>query len=340
LVGSFSKRVLGKGLRTFSDDGVAAKTRIGPKICSKRNRSTTTNEKQKKKKPTTEGAAAQMSPKLVEWMASQDEEGEGKESSTRAVEQEADGVPEAVSFQTFEKRSLSSESSSGSRRVKQGVRKEQDEQRNAKIDQAIDVLKDVLEAKSGNLDGILSSVQNLFKLPSDSLRQLVAGKQKHNYRLAWVGSDDAICHVGTGLYKVPLARLQEIFMTCLGKNRLEMLEVISILGPFPNVKNILQGNTKLPTDTNYDGDDDIKGLQIGMDSMVDGTGKEILAGTDDNVRRVDLQIYFSDERAIVAVVPPEDGTLRADPLQDNGKYVLVFVKEDELDKKLDALGVS
>ena len=80
-------------------------------------------------------------------------------------------------------------------------------------------------------------------------------------------------------------------------------------------------------------------MEIVMDSMVDGTGKEILAGTEENIRRVNLQVYFADERAIVAVVPPEDGSLRADPLQDNGSNVLVFIKEDELDEKLNSLRV-
>ena len=60
-----------------------------------------------------------------------------------------------------------------------------------------------------------------------------------------MGSDVAICHVGTGLHKVPLARLQEVFLSCLGRNRLEVLEVIRILGPFPNVKNVLQGAAKV-----------------------------------------------------------------------------------------------
>jgi hypothetical protein len=345
----------GKGLRTLADDGVAPPVvagRTAPKMRSKRGKSTTTSAavKQKtKNKSTTEGGGGtgtagtgQMAPKLAEWMASQ--EGKGNDASTAAVEQEQqeDSVPEAVSFETFEKESTSSESSSSrttNRRDKQSVRKEQDARRDGQLDQAIDALEDALK-KTKNLDGILSSVQNLMQLPSDSLRQLVAGKQTHNYRLTWVGSDDAICHVGTGLHKVPLARLQEIFLTCLGKNRLELLEVISILGPFPNIKNTLQGTTKLNAGGAGEQQDSIKGLQIVMDSMVDGTGKEILAGTEDNIRRVDLQIYFSDERAIVAVVPPEDGNLRADPLQDNGKHVLVFVKEDDLDAKLDSLRVS
>ena len=80
--------------------------------------------------------------------------------------------------------------------------------------------------------------------------------------------------------------------------------------------------------------------EIVMDSMVDGTGKEILAGTDDNIRRVKLQVYFADPNAILAVVPPESGGLREDPLEDDGVNVLLFVREDDLEAKLDTLRVS
>jgi hypothetical protein len=85
-----------------------------------------------------------------------------------------------------------------------------------------------------------------------------------------VGSEDAISHIGTGLHKVPLARLQEVFLSALGtttskksnknnnnKNRIELSEVIRLLGPFPNVKRTLQltiqiqkNNTKKNTNNN------------------------------------------------------------------------------------------
>ena len=317
----YGKVKRGKGLGTLAEDGVAvskSKTRRTPKRSA--------NSKSKKNAP----AEGNISPALAEWMASQEGEDGGDSLEAPATVTPNESGDEVASFQTFEK-----DTKANRRRVKQNARKEQDEKRNSKIDESIDALEAALE-ESNNLDEILFAVKSLLTLPSGNLRQLVAGKQKFNYRLAWVGSDDAICHVGTGLHKVPLARLQEVFMSCLGKSRLEILEVIRILGPFPNVKNTLQGNAKL--EKSYD--DNVRGLQIVMDSMVDGTGKEILAGTDDNIRRVNLQIYFCDERAIVAVVPPEEGDgLRANPLEDNGKNVLVFIRDDEMDDKLNALRV-
>jgi hypothetical protein len=95
----------------------------------------------------------------------------------------------------------------------------------------------------------------------------------------------------------------------------------------------LQGDCKV------DRGEDVAAMQITYDSMIDGTGKEVLAGGEDNIRRVGLQVYFADEEAIVAVVPPESG-FRDDPLETNGSNVLVFIREKEFDEKLDALRVS
>jgi len=222
-----------------------------------------------------------------------------------------------------------------SRRIRQSERQEIEAQRQLQVQLAVDNIQKTLEENKNNLQQILSSVTQLLALPNSSFRPILAGRKKSNYRLAWVGSDDAICHVGTGLHKVPLARLQEVFLSTLGGNRIEIVEVIRILGPFPNVKNMLQGSTNLLRDN----DQDVEGINIEYDSMVDGTGKEVMAGTKDNVRRVALDIYFADERAIVAGVPPEAG-LRAKPLENNGRDILVFLREDELEEKLDALRVS
>jgi hypothetical protein len=307
---------------------------------------------------------AAISPALAEWMKTQDE------SSTEGQEEASAAAPTttvtttsvsattttAATFEAFpdEDEEEDDEASSkpsnkkkggkkSDRRVKQSQRTEQDEQLQAQMDAAVGALEEALDGtKKNNLEEILEAVQGLLSVSASSSsnpRLLLGGKQRYDYRLAWVGSDDAICHVGTGLHKVPLARLQEVFWSCLGKNRVEILEVISILGPFPNVRNTLQGNTKLLKNNN-ENDDEVTTLNIVMDSMIDGTGKEIMAGKEDNVRRVDLQLYFANERAMVAVVPPEDGSRRANPLEENGSNVLVWLREENLDDRLDALRVS
>ena len=218
------------------------------------------------------------------------------------------------------------------RRTKQSARLEQDKRTSDAVQQILGELENVLEQKGNGVVSILEQIQKLTKLPSTNLRVMVAGKEQYVYRLAWVGSDDSICHIGTGLHKVPLARLQEIFLTCQGKNRIELFEVISILGPFPNVRNTLQGGSEVNTG-------DISTWTISMDSMIDGTGKEILAGKEENIRKVKLQIYFADPNAIVAIVPPENGGFRENPWENDGANVLLFVQEDKIDEKLEALRV-
>jgi hypothetical protein len=284
-------------------------------------------------------------------------------------------------------------------RIKQSQRSQIEMEYNANVQAAVESLKEVLQG-SNNLQDILDAVQDLLKLSSTSssmsspvtaaastaaTRLLFQGSsssssskgKRFDYRLAWAGSDEAICHIGTGLHKVPLARLQEIFFSCLSSNsgggggrRIELLEVIRILGPFPNVRNTLQGTTKIERimsssssstvgagedkNVNNDVDDDdaqpavvVHKLVITMDSMIDGTGKEIMAGTADNVRRVPLHLYVANENVIVAVVPPStnnnnnnNNILRKDPMEANGANLLVFLKEDQLNEKLDSLRVS
>jgi hypothetical protein len=306
--------------KVASETGVTPSKVRTPKSSSSRKKGKTSSSSSSK------GDAA-ISPALAEWMASQQEN--GSDAGTTSVERE-DTVEEASSSATFEVFSDGSKSKNA-RRIKQSARKEMEAQRNSQVSLAIEGLEEALE-ENGNLNGILDSIRKLVSLPSESPRTIFASSRRNNYRLAWVGSDDAICHIGTGLHTVPLARLQEVFLSALGKNRIELLEVIRVLGPFPNVKNILQGETKIDRG-------DVSTLQITYDSMVDGTGKEILAGTEDNIRRAGLQIYFSDEQVIVAAVPPEDGGLRNDLFEDGGKNVLVFIREPELDDKLETLRV-
>eukprot|EP00970_Alexandrium_tamarense_P000684 scaffold75_cov184-Alexandrium_tamarense.AAC.2 len=175
-----------------------------------------------------------------------------------------------------------------------------------------------------------------------------------SYRLQWAGSDNSICHIGTSLHKVPLARLQEIYL-CLGYNRWELLEVIRILGPFPNVRNTLKGDVKLEKKRGGFGGGGVVGaaavnsgtgregvrLTIAYNSMIDGTGKEILAGKADNVKYVMLDVWFANEKAIVCTVVPsvdDDDGEGGDPLMSgNGEKVLLFVAEENLEEELEKL---
>ncbi|OEU05923.1 hypothetical protein FRACYDRAFT_257292 [Fragilariopsis cylindrus CCMP1102] len=271
--------------------------------------------------------ASSMSPALAQWM-------ETNEDTTTADIITTTADDDSIDDGKKKKKSRGKNLSAAEKQI--------DVERRKQIDSTLDRLQEVLEEKTGNVRDILNVVEELLAIQESSnsnnnidLRRILLNKQRSNYRLAWVGSDDAICHIGTGLHKVPLARMQEVFLNCIGKNRLEILEVISLFGPFPNIKNTLLGTTKMISTSN---NDNSCMMQIAMDSMIDGTGKEILAGTEDNIRKVDLQVAFCDERVIVAVVPSDNDN--DNPLDDDGKRVLVFTKEKDLDEKLDELRVS
>jgi hypothetical protein len=278
----------------------------------------------KRSKPSKKSSGT-VSPALAEWAAS---------ASNDLVKVESPVITsDADTFTPFveptNKKSLSS------RRAKQSARKEEEKERDQAVLRMLTGLEDKLEKKA-TLEDILNGIRPLLSIAGGTnLRQLTASAKRVNYRLAWVGGNDSLTYIGTGLHKVPLARMQEVFLTLHGRNRIELLEVIRIIGPFPNVRNILQGDSSVKSSQ-----DNFVEWEIVMDSMIDGTGKEILAGTEDNVRRVKLQVYMADSNAILAVVPPESGGFREDPLEDDGAHALLFVREDDLDAKLEMLRVN
>jgi hypothetical protein len=323
-----ARRGKGKSLSTLAREGL-----VDPSPVQRPSRKTSSSASKKGSKTNSD---VNISPALAEWISKNQEAESSSTSVANPLVDKSSTTASTSTFRPFEEDN--SKQTKNDRRAKQSQRSQLEEARQAQLQLAIGTLEEALGGNN-NLDQILPAVRGLLALPtstSSSPRTLLGGNKRHDYRLAWVGSDDAICHIGTGLHKVPLARMQEVFWSSLGKNRVEILEVIRILGPFPNVRNTLQGTTKL----SGKGDDDVSTLNIVMDTMIDGTGKQILAGTQDNIRRVDLHLYYADERVMVAVVPGVDGKVRSDPLENNGSNVLVFLREEELDDRLDALRVS
>ena len=84
------------------------------------------------------------------------------------------------------------------------------------------------------------------------------------------------------------------------------------------------------------------------DSMMDGLGKEIDAGTENNLRSVELDIVYASDKALVCVVPTptssddndddnDDDTNVKNGFGKDGKNVLLFPNEDELDLRLEEL---
>ena len=133
-------------------------------------------------------------------------------------------------------------------------------------------------------------------------------------------------------------------------HQVQWLEVIRILGPFPNVRNTLTGRLKASTTTSTSGS--LQQLQqsgggttkwqIAWESLIDGTGKEIYA---DQVRKVDLSVVYCDEQIIVvtaATTSKEEekkdssanNTSSALLTVSEAQDILVFVREDDMEDKL------
>lgn len=178
------------------------------------------------------------------------------------------------------------------------------------------------------------------------------GPKVRNYRMLWAGSDDAICHVGSGLHKVPLARMQEMFIT-VGRKRIETIEVIRILGPFPNIRNSLSGQVKVMTDTKSPQttaattNTNRKSIRIVYDRMVDGLGKEISAPNKERSFLLDI-LHVSDS-AIICRVPSKDKEDEKQAQQredlktadiDSGSSLLILVAEKDLNAQLETLRVA
>lgn len=247
------------------------------------------------------------------------------------------------------KKNKKNQKNKSERRSRQAQRKEEENQIRKKVQSTISSLESLLEVESNrDVDGILQKIRDLTDMTSESvgssMKALCLGAKRINYRMIWAGSDEAICHVGTGLHKVPLARLEEIFMT-IGKSRMEMYEVIRILGPFPNVKNILKGDVAtMKSKTQLSQSQPV--LQICYDSMIDGTGKEILAGKEENTRAVEVLTLFASEDIIVCQTPgtSKNENDKEDPYENgigvNGSNLLLFALEEDMETKLKSLRVA
>lgn len=288
----------------------------------------------------------QISPLLAEWAKGDDTESNGSTATVAAMDT-------ASVFTPFDEE----EDTSRSKKQRQSNSASVTSVNSAKVEAILGNIDEILSTPNCDIPKLLSEITALIdsqSQPISALKSILSKKPgkdepQPNYRLAWAGSDKAICHIGTALHKVPLARLQEIFL-CLGYNRWELLEVIRILGPFPNVRNALKGDVKVMKtkgsgfsggavpSSDESGREAVR-MNIAYNSMIDGTGKEILAGKATNVKYVDLDIWFANEKAIVCTTVNEDlDDANADPLMSgSGEKVLLFVSEDNLDESLEKL---
>ncbi|KAL7442282.1 hypothetical protein ACHAXM_009189 [Skeletonema potamos] len=327
------------------------------RIMTKKQKQTLGNSKMKRG---SEKATVAISPLLAEW-AKEDSSTESSASNNNNSASTSSSPVSATVFVPFDNDDDEDAISSSSNKKRKTNKKEQQRSQRAalsaaqsqQLDSLLDQIDDLLQTTNLDRVELVSYISSLVQIGSSSLnndqvllptlKSIISTRPKKDekrpsYRLAWVGSDAAICHIGTSLHKVPLARLQEVFLS-LGYNRWELYEVIRILGPFPTVRNTLNGDvklTKLTPTTTQKNREGVR-MQIAYTSMVDGTGKEILAGKADNIKYVDLDVWFANEKVIVATIPPGEEGYEQDPLKGDGSNVLFFVVEENLDEQLEKL---
>ncbi|CAM9891006.1 unnamed protein product, partial [Phaeothamnion confervicola] len=101
-----------------------------------------------------------------------------------------------------------------------------------------------------DLSGIAASIKRLSE--RSGLKPAQSPKLLKDWRLVFASSDDGITALGTGLHKLPLTRMEDMFLTfgggqplsgkaAIASRAVELVEVLRVLGPFPNVRNTLTG---------------------------------------------------------------------------------------------------
>ena len=334
------------------------------KVMTKKEKLNLGNAKMRKSSSSKKGkgddGAATISPMLAEWASSSDTAVAPSPASSTVSSASSSSANVFVPFATEDDDDNATKkkkkSKSSDKEARRSARQELTAIQSAEIDANLEAIEEMIQTTNCDVNELLSYIQKLVDVGDSStnnqmlmpaLKSIVSARPVNSntqpaYRLAWVGSDSAICHIGTSLHKVPLARLQEMYLL-LGYNRWELLEVIRILGPFPNVRNTLKGDVKLEKMQSLGGKREGVRMSIAYNSMIDGTGKEILAGKEDNVKNVSVDVWFANEKAIVCTIPVDeedsDGNeAMIDPLLiGNGSNVMFFVAEENLEEELEKL---
>jgi len=159
--------------------------------------------------------AGVVSPSLAQWAASNKSSPlDQKEEVLEMVSE--DQVDSVAEYASFKKTKKGKKQNISERRTRQAQRQKEENQMRQKTQNIISDLEELLDVDStrdiGSILGKIGALTDLNHGKEDnvisSMKTLCAGQKRRDYTMIWAGSDDAICHLGTGLHKVPLARLQ------------------------------------------------------------------------------------------------------------------------------------
>eukprot|EP00984_Skeletonema_dohrnii_P010355 scaffold4038_cov109-Skeletonema_dohrnii-CCMP3373.AAC.1 len=201
---------------SVDEDGKVAR------IMTKKQKQTLGNSKMKKQKG--EKATAAISPLLAEWAKEGDDSSTPASSSSQSASTSSSVTSTVfVPFDTDDDDDNSSSSNNKKSKRKTNKKDQQRSQRAAlsaaqsqQIDALLNQIDDLLQTNNLDRVELVSYISSLVQVGSSSsnndqvllptLKSIVSTKprkdeQLPSFRLAWVGSDPAICHIGTSLHK-------------------------------------------------------------------------------------------------------------------------------------------
>ena len=198
-------------------------------------------------------------------------------------------------------------------------------QQRKQIDAVLDELFDQIEAEKRNLP----KVNELLEKISEFKPEAVAPVLKGDWKLVFVDSAEAIHQVGSGLGKLPGSSIVDLFATFDNKGGVKIQEVVRVVGPFPNVRNLLSGTWEYKgKSAGFEGDSVSEPrLLCTYTEMLDGRNKKTTIETGFKQKNLQLDVRYLDSDVLVAFIS-NDGL---QPLR------LVFEKELELEKELGRL---
>lgn len=185
-----------------------------------------------------------------------------------------------------------------------------------------------LPAISAQVRGLAAA---LSSAPAPSFARL-----QGDWKLAFVSSEQGFSLIGTGLHKVFGTRMEELFVTFSGRRKarlIETTEVLRVIGPFPNVKNVLSGTIAFKEAGGgaaaIAAETGASLLTLTYSSMIEGTGR-VLDGKE-NERVAAFWVRHLDERALVLEAAKASGSGKYDGASDIAAgELLVFEKEPDL----------
>ena len=155
------------------------------------------------------------------------------------------------------------------------------------------VISRQISSEKRDVEAIANSIRSLCELPAPTgLRGALVG----DWRLLYVNEAETLHKFGTGLGKLPGTTIMDAWAAFSADGRVTVHEVCRVVGPFPNIRNTLEGTWELrgKAATGFGAGAvaagatvaSDRGLCLAYDRLTDGRGKTTTADTGFRTREV------------------------------------------------------